>query len=73
MEAGSLLAVSTIVIDANIYNNIAATITSQYIGLFVEISLIVFPISMLERILISKKVMMGWYRLIPKLNFPSKK
>jgi len=73
MEAGSLLAVSTIVIDANIYNNIAATITSQYIGLFVEISLIVFPISMLERILISRKVMMGWYRLIPKLNFPSKK
>ena len=73
MEAGSLLAVSTIVIDANIYNKIAATITSQYIGLFVEISLIVFPISMLERILISKKVMMGWYRLIPKLNFPSKK
>lgn len=59
MVAGSLLAVNIIVMEANIYSNIAKSITKLKLGLVVITSFIVFPISMLERVLISKKVIIG--------------
>ena len=60
MVAGSLLAVSIIVMEANIYKNIAKIKTMTKDGLLEIISTIVFPISILDNVLIRTKVIIGW-------------